>query len=101
LSSGDGLAREFLYVEDARGILLAANALTRATVSLGSGTIRIKDLAEMIARLTAWERLFWDTRNRMGSHAGRWTQRAQAYRLPAEMPSKGCAGRSSVSENGE
>ena len=63
---GDGSpTREFLYVEDAaEGILLAAEKYSGPDpVNLGSGyEISIKDLAEMIARLTGFEgRLVWDT----------------------------------------
>jgi GDP-L-fucose synthase len=63
---GDGSpTREFLYVEDAAdGILMAAEKYDGSEpVNLGSGAeIRIKDLAEMIARLTKFEgELVWDT----------------------------------------
>jgi GDP-L-fucose synthase len=63
---GDGSpTREFLYVEDAaEGILLAAeNYNNSLPVNLGSGKeIAIKDLAEMIARLTGFSgQLVWDT----------------------------------------
>ena len=63
---GDGSpTREFLYVEDAaEGILLAAERYNRSEpVNLGSAfEISIKDLAEMIARLTGFEgRIVWDT----------------------------------------
>ena len=63
---GDGSpTREFLYVEDAaEGILLAAeNYNDSLPVNLGSGKeIAIKDLAEMIARLTGFTgQLVWDT----------------------------------------
>ena len=63
---GDGSpTREFLYVEDAaEGILLAAERYNQAKpVNLGSGMeISIKDLAELIARLTGFEGDFiWDT----------------------------------------
>jgi GDP-L-fucose synthase len=55
---GDGSpTREFLYVEDAaEGILLAAERYNdSAPVNLGSGyEISIRDLAEMIARLTGF-----------------------------------------------
>jgi len=57
--------REFLYVEDAaEGILLAAERYNGCEpVNLGSGyEIRIKDLAEMIIRLTGFSgKLVWDT----------------------------------------
>jgi GDP-L-fucose synthase len=63
---GDGSpTREFLYVEDAaEGILLAAERYNGSEpVNLGSGMeIRIKDLAEMISRLTGFDgELIWDT----------------------------------------
>jgi len=57
--------REFLYVEDAaEGIVLASEKYSDPDpVNLGSGyEIAIKDLAEMIARLTGFEgSLVWDT----------------------------------------
>ncbi len=63
---GDGSpTREFLYVEDAaEGIVLATEKYNGPDpVNLGSGMeIRIRDLAEMIRRLTGFEgRLVWDT----------------------------------------
>ncbi|MBM3150869.1 MAG: GDP-L-fucose synthase [Chloroflexi bacterium] len=63
---GDGSpTREFIYVEDAaEGILQASEKYDGPEpVNLGSGReISIKDLAEMIARLTGFEgRLVWDT----------------------------------------
>jgi GDP-L-fucose synthase len=63
---GDGSpTREFLYVEDAaEGIALAAERYNDCEpVNLGSGNeISIKDLAELIARLTGFEgQLVWDT----------------------------------------
>ena len=63
---GDGSpTREFLYVEDAAdGILLAAERYDRSDpVNLGSAyEISIKDLVQIIARLTGFEgRLVWDT----------------------------------------
>jgi len=63
---GDGSpTREFLYVEDAtEGILLASEKYNGPEpVNLGSGMeISIKDLAEMIARLTGFTgKLVWDT----------------------------------------
>jgi len=62
---GDGSpTREFLYVEDAaEGILLAAERYDGSEpVNLGSGReIRIKDLAETIARLTEFPgKIVWD-----------------------------------------
>lgn len=63
---GDGSpTREFLYVEDAaEGLLLAAEKYnSSAPVNLGSGMeISIKDLVELIARLTGFEgKLIWDS----------------------------------------
>ncbi len=63
---GDGSpTREFIYVEDAaEGILLASERYNGAEpVNLGSGNeISIKDLAELIARLTGFAgKLTWDT----------------------------------------
>lgn len=63
---GDGSpTREFLYVEDAaEGILLAAEHYNRSDpVNLGSGMeVSIKDLVELIARLTGFSgKLVWDT----------------------------------------
>lgn len=63
---GDGSpTREFLYVEDAaEGILLATEKYNSPEpVNLGSGMeISIKDLVELIARLTGFEgTLIWDT----------------------------------------
>lgn len=63
---GDGSpTREFLYVEDAaEGIVLAAEHYNSSEpVNLGSGMeIRIKDLAETIARLTGFAgEIRWDT----------------------------------------
>ena len=62
---GDGSpTREFLYVEDAaEGILLATEKYNSSEpVNLGSGMeISIKDLVELIARLTGFEgKLVWD-----------------------------------------
>ncbi len=63
---GDGSpTREFLYVEDAaEGIVLAAQRYdVPEPVNLGSGReISIRDLAELIARLTGFTgRIVWDT----------------------------------------
>ncbi len=63
---GDGSpTREFLYVEDAaEGILLASERYNGSEpVNLGSGNeISIKDLAELIKRLTGFQgELVWDT----------------------------------------
>jgi GDP-L-fucose synthase len=63
---GDGSpTREFLYVEDAaEGILLASERYNEIEpVNLGSGReIRVKDLVNLIAKLTGFEgEIFWDT----------------------------------------
>jgi GDP-L-fucose synthase len=63
---GDGSpTREFLYVEDAaEGILTATEKYNSSEpVNLGSGyEISIKDLTEMIIRLTGFQgKLVWDT----------------------------------------
>ena len=63
---GDGSpTREFFYAGDAAmGIVMAAERYNRSEpVNLGSGMeIRIKDLAEMIARLTDFQgEIVWDT----------------------------------------
>jgi GDP-L-fucose synthase len=63
---GDGTpTREFIYADDAaEGILLASERYNRSDpVNLGSGNeISIKNLAEMIAKLTNFEgKLVWDT----------------------------------------
>lgn len=63
---GDGSpTREFLFVEDAaEGILMAAERYNDSDpVNLGSGQeISIKDLANMIAKLTGYKgELIWDT----------------------------------------
>ena len=68
---GDGSpTREFLFVEDAaEGILLAAERYNAPDpVNLGSGNeISIKDLAELIQRITGYRgRLVWDTSNPNG-----------------------------------
>ncbi len=63
---GDGSpTREFLYVEDAaEGILLAAERYNGSEpVNLGAGNeIAIKDLAELVAKLTGFKgQLVWDS----------------------------------------
>jgi len=63
---GTGKAtREFLYVEDAaQGIVLATESYNKAEpVNLGAGfEISVKDLVNLIARLTAFKgRIIWDT----------------------------------------
>jgi GDP-L-fucose synthase len=63
---GDGSpTREFIYAGDAAmGIVLATERYNKSEpVNLGSGMeISIKDLAEMIARLTEYKgEIFWDT----------------------------------------
>jgi GDP-L-fucose synthase len=82
---GDGSpTREFLYVEDAaRGILMATEHYNGSEpVNLGSGNeIRIKDLAELIARLTGFRgELVWDTSKPNGQpRRALDTSRAEAY----------------------
>lgn len=82
---GDGSpTREFLYVEDAvEGILLAAQKYNGSEpVNLGSGSeIKIKDLAEMIARLTGFEGVLeWDTTKPNGQpRRALDTSRAESY----------------------
>jgi GDP-L-fucose synthase len=90
---GDGSpTREFLYVEDAaEGILLAAEHYDGAEpVNLGSGReVRIKDLAEMIARLTEFEGLLvWDTSKPNGQprRALDTTRAEQYFGFRAQMP---------------
>lgn len=80
---GDGSpTREFLYVEDAaEGILLAAERYNKPDpVNLGSGyEISIRDLAELIQRLTGYQgRLVWNTNKPNGQpRRARGVQRAQ------------------------
>jgi GDP-L-fucose synthase len=82
---GDGSpTREFLYVEDAaEGILMASERYDGSEpVNLGSGSeIPIKDLAEMIARLTGFEgELVWDTSKPNGQpRRALDTTRAESY----------------------
>lgn len=82
---GDGSpTREFLYVEDAaEGILLATERYNGSEpVNLGSGMeIRIKDLAEMVSRLTGFDGdLVWDTTKPNGQpRRGLDTSRAEQY----------------------
>jgi GDP-L-fucose synthase len=82
---GDGSpTREFLYVEDAaEGIVRAAEAYNDSEpVNLGSGMeISIKDLVEMIARLTGFKgELIWDTSKPNGQPRRCLdTQRAEKY----------------------
>ncbi len=90
---GDGSpTREFLYVEDAaEGILLAAERYNGSEpFNLGSGMeIRIKDLAELIARLTGFEgKIVWDTTKPNGQpRRGLDTNRAERFfGFRAEMP---------------
>jgi GDP-L-fucose synthase len=90
---GDGSpTREFLYVEDAaEGILLGTEGYNGPEpVNLGSShEIKVKDLAEMIARLTGFEgRLVWDTSKPNGQpRRALDTTRAQAYfGFKARMP---------------
>jgi GDP-L-fucose synthase len=90
---GDGSpTREFLYVEDAaEGILLATERYGGSEpVNLGSGMeIRIKDLVEMISRLTGFTgALVWDTSKPNGQpRRALDTSRAEAYfGFRARMP---------------
>jgi GDP-L-fucose synthase len=90
---GDGSpTREFLYVEDAaEGILLASEKYNGdLPVNLGSGNeIRIKDLLEMIAKLTGFEGKFvWDTSKPNGQpRRGLSTKRAkELFGFEAAMP---------------
>lgn len=90
---GDGSpTREFLYVEDAaRGILMAAEHYNGPEpVNLGSGyEISIKDLAELIARLTGFNgRIVWDTSKPNGQprRALDTTRAKEWFGFQAEMP---------------
>lgn len=90
---GDGSpTREFLYVDDAaEGILLAAEHYNDSQpVNLGSGMeVSIKDLAEMIARLTGFTgKLVWDTTKPNGQpRRSLDTSRAeQIFGFRAQMP---------------
>lgn len=82
---GDGSpTREFLYVEDAaEGVILAAERYDGAEpVNLGSGReISIKDLAELIGRLTGFKGNFiWDTTKPNGQPRRRLdVRRAEKY----------------------
>lgn len=82
---GDGSpTREFLYVEDAaEGILLATERYNGPDpVNLGSGfEISIRDLAELIRRLTGFEgKLVWDTSKPNGQpRRALDTSRAERY----------------------
>lgn len=90
---GDGSpTREFLYVEDAaEGILLAAERYSGPDpVNLGSGhEVAIKDLVEMIARLTNFEgKIVWDSSKPNGQpRRALDTRRALEYfGFRAQMP---------------
>ena len=90
---GDGSpTREFLYVEDAaEGITLAAERYNGSEpVNLGSGNeISIKNLAELIARLTGFDGdLVWDTSKPNGQpRRALDVSRAAAYfGFRAQMP---------------
>ncbi|MBT3322830.1 MAG: GDP-L-fucose synthase [Anaerolineae bacterium] len=82
---GDGSpTREFLYAEDAAdGIVTATESYNDSEpVNLGSGyEIAIKDLAEMIQRLTGFEgKLIWDTDKPNGQpRRGLDVKRAKEY----------------------
>jgi GDP-L-fucose synthase len=90
---GDGSpTREFFYAGDAaRGIIMAAERYNDSEpVNLGAGMeIGIKDLAEMVARLTGFEgQIVWDTSKPNGQpRRGLDVSRAKAYfGFQAEMP---------------
>ena len=90
---GDGSpTREFFYAGDAaRGIVLAAERYNGAEpVNLGAGMeISIKDLAELIARLTGFEgEIIWDTSKPNGQpRRGLDVSRAKEYfGFEAQMP---------------
>jgi GDP-L-fucose synthase len=90
---GDGSpTREFLYVEDAaEGILLAAERYNGSEpANLGSGyEISIKNLADLIARLTGFQgELVWDTSKPNGQpRRALDTSRAeQFFGFRAQMP---------------
>jgi GDP-L-fucose synthase len=90
---GDGTpTREFLYAGDAaEGILLGAERYNDSEpVNLGSGMeISIKDLAELIARLTSFEgKLVWDTTKPNGQpRRGLDISKAEAlFGFRAQMP---------------
>jgi GDP-L-fucose synthase len=90
---GDGSpTREFLYVEDAaEGILLAAERYDGSEpVNLGSGNeISIKDLSELIARLTGFQgELVWDTTKPNGQprRALDVSRAAEYFGFRAQMP---------------
>jgi GDP-L-fucose synthase len=82
---GDGSpTREFLYAGDAANGILTATEFYNGNepVNIGSGQeIRIKDLAELIARLTGFEgKLVWDTTKPNGQpRRGLDTSRAADY----------------------
>ncbi|MBA4419988.1 MAG: GDP-fucose synthetase [Anaerolinea sp.] len=82
---GDGSpTREFIYVDDAaEGIALATEKYNGSDpVNIGSGNeISIKDLAEMIARLTGFKgKLAWDTSKPNGQpRRGLDVSRAERY----------------------
>lgn len=90
---GDGSpTREFLYVEDAaEGISLAAERYNGSDpVNLGSGNeISIRELAELIARLTGFSgKLVWDTTKPNGQprRALDVTRAEQYFGFRARMP---------------
>lgn len=90
---GDGSpTREFFYAGDAAlGIVMAAERYNSSEpVNLGSGMeISIKDLAEMVARLTGFEGdIVWDTSKPNGQpRRGLDTNRAREYfGFEAQMP---------------
>ena len=98
---GDGSpTREFLYVEDAaEGILQAAELYDGSEpVNLGSGCeISIKDLAELIGRLTGFTgRFVWDTSKPNGQPRRAWISAGQnkyfGFRAQTRILKKVCAG---------
>jgi GDP-L-fucose synthase len=90
---GDGSpTREFFYAGDAaRGIVMAAERYNESEpVNLGAGMeISIKDLAELIAKLTGFEgKIVWDTSKPNGQpRRGLDVSRAKEYfGFEARMP---------------
>jgi len=76
-------SREFIYVDDvARALLLAGERLhTSQPLNIGTGIeTRIRDLAEMISRMTAFEgQILWDTSHPDGAAESlAWTFPARA-----------------------
>ena len=107
VARGDGSPTcEFLYVEDAaEGILLAAERYNQSEpVNLGSAfEISIKDLVELIARLTGFEgKIIWDTSKTDGTPPKNcWTSATwpNSAARPASAWSKVCHKRISNTRN--